>query len=108
MVKVLGLFGNPVDGRAFDAYFAETHRPLLCAIPGLEALQIDRVAGSLIGEPPFHLVVELCFGSEAAMQHGLNSDAGQSMARDFGKFASGGVTILLCRSSAEPLDGAIS
>ena len=34
------------------------------------------------------------------MQEALNSTAGQEMARDFGRFASGGVTILFGRTSS--------
>ncbi len=66
----------------------------------MQAVQINKVAGAVVGESPFHLVVELLFLSEEAMQEGLNSDEGQTMARDLANFASGGVTILLCHAYA--------
>ncbi len=99
MVKVLLLFGNPIDSRAFDQHFAEVHRPLLANVPGLEALHVNTVAGAAKGKSPFHLIAELHFASEDAMQRGLNSEPGQRMARDFATFASGGVTVLFCHSS---------
>ena len=71
MVKVLVLFGNPTDGGAFDRHFTEIHRPLLTTLPGLDDVQIDRVAGVLTGESPFHLVVELRFASEEAIAQAL-------------------------------------
>ncbi len=100
MVKVLILFGNPVDIPFFEQYFERVHRPLLAEIPELQAVQINQVAGAVVGESSFHLVVELQFLSEEAMQEGLNSDQGQAMARDLPNFASGGVTILLCHAYA--------
>ncbi|MGD2217690.1 MAG: EthD family reductase [Gemmatimonadales bacterium] len=103
MVKVLVLFGKPLDKVSFDQHLEHTHRPLLARLPGLAALQIDRVAGAATGDSPFHLVVELQFASEEAMHEGLNSEVGQAMARDFSGFASGGVTILLCESHSEPV-----
>ena len=96
MVKVLLLFGNPVDKLAFDQHFEDSHYPLLLKIPKLDFVQVNRVAGAVIGNSLYHLVVELHFPSEEAMQEGLNSESGQVMARDFGGFASGGVTVLVC------------
>ena len=63
---------------------------------------MNRVVDAAIGTAPYYLIVELQFPTEEAMQEGLNSTAGQSMARDFQAFASGGVTVLFCRPTAEP------
>lgn len=103
MVKVLVLFGTPVDNVSFDQHLEHTHLPLVAGLPGLAALQTNRVAGAATGDTPFHIVLELQFASEEAMREGLNSEVGQSMARDFSSFASGGVTILLCQSHSEPV-----
>ena len=103
MVKVLLLLGQPVDREAFNHHFERTHRPLLATLPDLEALRVNQVAGAVTGESPFYLIVELEFSSENAMQTALNSESGQSMAKDFSNFASGGVTVLLCNSSSAEL-----
>ncbi len=102
-VKVLVLYGEPADQDLFDAYFEQTHCPLLAKIDRLDALSINRVAGAASGASPYRVVAELHFGSEEAMQEGLNSEAGQKMARDFARFASGGATILFCHSSSEAI-----
>jgi uncharacterized protein (TIGR02118 family) len=104
MVNVLTLFGMPVDGAAFDEYFATKHRPLLLQVPNVDQLVINRIAGAASGESPFFLIVELRFPSEKAMQEGLNSEAGQAMARDYGNFASGGVTVLFSQATTQALD----
>lgn len=98
MFKVLILFGAPLDEVAFDRHFEVTHRPILDDLPNLQALEINRVAGSTNGGSAIYLVVELLFASEDALQDGLNSEVGQTMARDYANFASGGVTILFCTS----------
>ena len=102
MDKVLILFGPPVDDAAFAQYFEETHRPLLDRLPHLGAVEAHWVTGAVTGDLPVHLLVELGFPSEQALQDGLNSDAGQKMARDYPSFASGGVTILLSNSVKIP------
>ena len=99
MVTVLIMFGDPVDGAAFERHFDTSHLPLIAAIPGYDELVIHRTAAVVTGEAPYRVVVELRFASEEAMRQGLNSDAGQRMARDFGGFASGGVAVVLCNAS---------
>jgi uncharacterized protein (TIGR02118 family) len=100
MVKVLLVFGSPKDLADFDRYFSEHHRPLLLRLPDLQHLTEDRVAGAAKGETPFHLIVSLAFDSEDAMQEALVSEPGLAMARDFGNFASGGVSVLFAHSTA--------
>ncbi len=105
MDKVLILFGPPVDDAAFARYFEETHRPLLDRLPLLGAVEVHWVTGAVTGDMAVHLLVELNFASEQALQDGLNSAAGQKMARDYPSFASGGVTILLSSSVPIPAAG---
>ena len=103
MINVLILYGRPVESEAFDAYFANTHRPLLLGIPNVEQMSINYIAGAAQGDPPYYLIVELRFESEEAMQEGLNSETGKAMARDLSQFASGGATILFAHATTEVL-----
>ncbi len=97
-VKVLILFGKPVDEDLFGRHFESVHLELLDDLEGVRQRSVNHVAGSVTGDSPFHLLVEIQFASEADMQNALNSTAGQAMARDFTNFASGGVSVLLCRA----------
>jgi uncharacterized protein (TIGR02118 family) len=101
LFSALILFGFPRDREAFEDHFAESYRSLLLAIPKLEKLIVNRVAGAVKGDPPFYALVELQFASEEAMQEGLNSAEGQAMARELGSFASGGYTVLFSRATVE-------
>ena len=103
MVNVLTLFGMPVDRAAFDEHFEDKHQALLRQVPNVDQLVINRIAGAASGESPFFLIVELRFPSEKAMQEGLNSEAGQAMARDYGNFASGGATVLFSEATTQGL-----
>jgi len=104
VVKTIVLFGTPADQATFDRYFANDHRPILLTVPNLEQLVVNRIAGTAKGECPYCLMVEMHFASEEAMQAGLNSEAGQAMAKDLSKFASGGVMVVFAQSVVEPLD----
>ena len=98
MFKALILFGKPADETSFRRHFEDTHRSIVQRLPRLEAVHFNWVAGSIEGDAPYYLIVELNFSAEDALQDGLNSEAGQAMAQDFTNFASGGVTILFCTS----------
>ncbi len=106
MVKTIILFGTPADQATFDRYFSEDHRPLLLEVPNLQELVVNPIAGTAKGDSPYGLLVEMHFASEEAMQEGLNSEAGQTMAKDLSKFASGGVMVLFAQSVVEPLHSA--
>ncbi len=103
MVKVFTLFGNPADRAVFDEYFEVNHCPLLVEVPNVARLTVNKIAGAGRGDSPFYLIVELYFASEEAMQEALNSEAGQAMARDLGRFASGGVTVLFSQDTTQQL-----
>ncbi len=90
-----------VKGDFTDEHLESSHVPLVRGIPRLERLVTNRIAGSLTGESPFYLLIELHFQSEEAMQEGLNSEAGQAMGADFSRFASGGVTVVFERAESE-------
>jgi uncharacterized protein (TIGR02118 family) len=103
VVKTIILFGTPADQATFDRYFTDNHRPVLLKVPNLEELVVNRIAGTAKGDSPYCLMVEMHFASEEAMQAGLNSEGGQTMAEELSKFASGGVMVLFAQSVVEPL-----
>ncbi len=100
-MKTLVLFGQPIDRVAFDEHFERHCQSVLLRIDNVQYVAVNRIAGAAKGDSPFYLIVELHFASEEAMQQGLNSEAGQVMARDLGQFASGGVTVLFAQVATE-------
>ena len=73
---------------------------MLLRLPNVKEVVTHRIAGAALGDALFHLVVDLRFSSEEAMQEGLNSEEGRAVAGDLANFASGGVTILFSNASS--------
>ena len=96
MAKIVSLYNPPADAAAFDAYFEPTHVPIAKRIPGLQSLHVS--TGPVMtptGPAPYHKVAVLSFDSMADVQAAFASPEGQATVADLGKFASGGVTILI-------------
>ncbi len=90
-------YGHPADPAAFDTYYESTHRPLAEKIPGLAgftARHCDSLDGS---QPPYYLLAELSFASQAALAAGLGSPEGAAAAADVANFADGGATMFVAR-----------
>ena len=55
MVTVVVLFGSPLDETEFDAYFEQTHQPLLDRLPGTGQVTVHRVGGAVMGASPYRV-----------------------------------------------------
>ena len=96
MIKLTVLYGHPSDPAAFDAYYRQTHVPLVKQIPGLQRFELARVQGTPDGSPAaYYQIAELCFEDMAAFGGGMGGPQGQAAANDVPNFASGGATLLI-------------
>ncbi|PZV36291.1 MULTISPECIES: EthD family reductase [Mesorhizobium] len=96
MARLVALYKTPKDLTAFDRYYFSTHIPLAKTIPGLRKYEIsDGGVDSPGGPSGYHLVATLHFDSVADIQAAFASPEGQATAADLGKFADGGVELLL-------------
>ena len=96
MAKLVVLYKTPQDTAAFDAYYASTHIPIAKKIPGLRSYEVS--TGPVLspaGASGVHLVATLTFDNLEAIQAAFASPEGQAAAADVGKFASGGVDMLM-------------
>jgi len=96
MAKLVVLYKTPTDSAAFDSYYSSTHIPIAKKIPGLRGYEIS--AGPVVspaGASGIHLVATLTFDNLAAIQAAFASPEGQAAAADVGKFATGGVDMLM-------------
>jgi len=87
MVKLIALYGKPDDPQAFDRHYFEVHTPLARKMPGLRRLEASPVTGSPGGEPRYHLVAEMYFDDQAALNAAMKSEEGKAAARDLMSFA---------------------
>lgn len=95
MLKLLVLYGRPVDPAAFDKYYHEVHIPLAKRMKGLKKWTIGKVQGTPDGSPaPYYYVAELTMESRAAFDELLASAEGQAAVADVPNYATGGATFL--------------
>lgn len=87
MFKVTILF-EPFEGMdEFDSYYLETHMPLARKVPGLLKDEVTIFTARHDGEsPPYHLMTEMYFESEAAWRAGMDGSEGQALVADAKNF----------------------
>ena len=105
MTTLLVLFRRPEGGdaavEAFERAYAETHLPLVAETPGLRALRVRRVAGSLGGETDLVIVTEMDFDDRAALDAGLASEPMRAGGRNLRSIAPGLATFLVLEGAPE-------
>jgi uncharacterized protein (TIGR02118 family) len=96
MIKLTVLYGHPVDPTAFEAYYFNTHMPLVGKINGTVKAETTKFLPGLDGiKPSNYRMAELYFKNTEELQTALSSPEGTATTGDLGNFASGGVTILV-------------
>jgi uncharacterized protein (TIGR02118 family) len=87
-VKLTVVYAEPEDAGAFDKHYFEVHVPLVDRLPGLQRTEISKVSGGPMGSPsPYHLIAELYFADEDALDAALATPEGGAMGKDFGAIA---------------------
>ncbi len=96
MVKLIVLYGHPVDSAAFEAYYSETHLPIASKIPGVSQIELTKFIGTPDGgNPSQYRMAELYFDSIEELQKQMASAEGQAAVSDIPKFATGGVDVMI-------------
>jgi uncharacterized protein (TIGR02118 family) len=96
MAKLIVLYRTPESAADFDAYYYGTHVPIAKKIPGLRRYEVSSgPVATPQGASEFHMVAQLEFDSLAALGTALGSPEGRAAAGDLGKFATGGVELLV-------------
>ena len=96
MIKLTVLYGHPVDPAAFEAYYFNTHMPLVAKIQGIVKAETTKFLSAADGGKPDHYrLAELYFTSPEELQKAMGSPEGVATSADLANFASGGVTVLV-------------
>ena len=96
MARVVVMNKTPKDSADFDRYYFATHVPIAQRIPGVRKYEVSQGAvASPGGASGVHLVAILHFDDMAAVGRAFSSPEGQAAVTDVGKFATGGVDILM-------------
>jgi uncharacterized protein (TIGR02118 family) len=95
-VKLNILYGQPTDPETFEAYYLNTHVPLVREMAGLQSFEYGRVLARLDGgDNDVFWMASLTFADGDAMGAALSSPGGVATSADVANFASGGATIYL-------------
>ena len=101
MVRLIALYSHPVDPRAFDAHYEQTHAPIIRRYPKLRELRLTKLAGVAGRESPFYVMAEMVFDTDADLKEALASEAGAESARDLRNFAEAGVQLFVAADEAD-------
>lgn len=83
MATFVALYPTPEDVEGFDAYYRETHLPIVQRYPGVQAVRVTRFSSTPRGTPAaYHLMAEAEFATDEEMAAALRSEAGMESARD--------------------------
>ena len=96
MIKATVLYGHPIDPKAFEKYYAETHMPIVAKAKGIMKSEYTKFLPNADNSAPaFYRMAEFYFNEPNEMQQTMNSVEGKAMADDLSNFATGGVTIIV-------------
>ncbi|GGE25944.1 hypothetical protein GCM10011571_30110 [Marinithermofilum abyssi] len=96
MVKLIALYRHPEDQQAFDDHYENVHAPLAQKMPGLQRLEVTKIAGTPMGEQaPYYLEAAMYFESEEALKQAMGSPEGRAAAKDLMGFAGPLVTMMI-------------
>ena len=94
-IKLLALYRRPENAEAFLKHYETVHAPLARKTPHLQKLVVNRVKGSLMGEPEYFLVAELHFADESSFDAVMASPENRAAGKDLMTFARDLVTLLV-------------
>jgi len=97
-VKLLAIYHTPEDPAKFDAYYDQFHLPLAREIPGLQSIELNRVAKTMMGQKDIYLIAELLFADQAAFEKAAASAQFAATGADLANFAADRVTLLLAKA----------
>jgi uncharacterized protein (TIGR02118 family) len=96
VVKLIALYDKPDDPEAFWQHYLDVHAPLTRTLPGLQAVNLNRVtADAFGGEPRYVLIAEMVFPDRATFDAALRSSENRALGKDLMSFARGKVTVLV-------------
>jgi uncharacterized protein (TIGR02118 family) len=96
MVKLVALYKQPEDKKAFDEHYFNVHLPLAQKMPGLIKATVTKYSTTPMGtESPFYLQAEMYFENTEALQAAMNSPEGKAAAKDLMSFAGKLVTMMI-------------
>jgi uncharacterized protein (TIGR02118 family) len=94
-VKLIAIYRKPEDEAAFNHHYESVHTPLVKKIPGLQALNVNRISKHLMGEDKPYMIVEMVYADKASFDAAMASDENRATGKDVMGFAKGLVSLVI-------------
>ncbi|QQE76874.1 EthD family reductase [Alicyclobacillus sp. SO9] len=102
MYKLVALYRQPEDKKAFDEHYESVHTPLVKKIPGLVKLEVTKIDGDAMGKASkFYLLAEMYFEDEESFQKAMTSPENRATGKDLMSFAGDIVQLMTGEASVE-------
>jgi len=101
MPRLIVLYNQPEDPKAFDAHYRDVHTPIVRSYPKLRHLKTCTPEG-VGGRPsPYYLMAEMTFDSGDDLDEALSSEAGAASGRDLRNFAAAGAVLFVAPDATD-------
>lgn len=94
VAKLIALYKQPKDAKAFDDKYYDEHIAIAQKIPGLQLIEISKVNGAPTGDPAYYMMAELYFDNLDAVKAGMDSPEGKAARENVMSFAGDLVTLM--------------
>ena len=95
-VKLTMVYGTPDDVDGWEKHYFEVHMPIVDRYPGVERMEIARVSGGPGGSAsPYHMITEIYFADDDALNAAMRSEAGREAGKDFMATAPAGTFVTI-------------
>jgi uncharacterized protein (TIGR02118 family) len=100
LLRIVALHRHPADPEAYEAYYRETHMPLVERVPGVHKVRVGKVAGTNEGDKAaYWLMSEVFFENASTLATAMASPEMKVALNDVPNFAaSGQITIMYCET----------
>lgn len=83
MASFFAFYGRPEDVEGFERHYREVHVPMIDTVDGVREVRVRRTTGTPRGgAPAYHLVTEIAFDDDGALQSALASEAFRNVGKD--------------------------
>jgi len=94
MFKLIALYKQPEDQKAFDEHYFNVHAPITEKIPGLRKMKVTKMTGSPTGKSEYYLMCEMYYDSKEAFIEASKTPESKASGKDLMSFAGNLVTLM--------------
>ena len=95
-MRLIALYRQPPDPRAFEQAYFGTHLPLIAKVPGLQCTVVSRFTRTIMGDG-FYMMAEMSLPDEDTLRAAMRSPQMGEAGANLATFADGLVTLMFAK-----------